>query len=221
MSTKIKITGWIISILVPFILIMGAVRALLTPTFLEIEYQRDNFPPDSYGFTLNDRLKWGGLSVDFLLNNSPISFLEEVEIAEGHPLYNERELSHMLDVKILVQKSLAFLYLALGSVLALSVLAKAKGWLPDFWRFLARGGIITIILIIAVVLGVFIGFDALFTGFHRIFFEGDTWLFYFSDSLIRLFPLQFWQDAFIAMGGITLLEALIVLFGGRYLSKHV
>ena len=220
MSTKIKITGWIISLLVPFILIMAAVRALLTPTFLEIEYHRDNFPPDSYGFTLTDRLKWGGLSVDFLLNNSPISFLEELEITEGHPLYNERELSHMLDVKILVQKSLAFLYLALGTLLALSVLAKAKGWLSEFWSFLARGGLITIILILAVVLGVFIGFDALFTGFHRIFFEGDTWLFYFSDSLIRLFPIQFWQDAFIAMGGITLLEALIVFFGGRYLSKQ-
>jgi integral membrane protein (TIGR01906 family) len=45
-----------------------------------------------------------------------------------------------------------------------------------------------------------------FAGFHALFFEGDSWLFLYSDTLIRLFPLRFWQDAFlwaavIALGG--------------------
>ena len=40
----------------------------------------------------------------------------------------------------------------------------------------------------------------------QIFFKGDSWLFYYSDTLIRLFPIRFWQDAFLwaailALGG--------------------
>jgi uncharacterized membrane protein len=53
---------------------------------------------------------------------------------------------------------------------------------------------------------VFIGvsFNALFTGFHSIFFEGDSWLFFYSDTLIRLFPLRFWRDVFIALAVLSL-----------------
>jgi len=46
-----------------------------------------------------------------------------------------------------------------------------------------------------------------FVGFHALFFEGDSWLFLYSDTLIRLFPLRFWQDAFLA-------AAIIALGGG-------
>ena len=49
-------------------------------------------------------------------------------------------------------------------------------------------------------------FNSFFVAFHSLFFEGDSWLFLYSDTLIRLFPLRFWQDAFlwaavIALGG--------------------
>ena len=65
-------------------------------------------------------------------------------------------------------------------------------------------------------------FDALFTEFHRIFFEGDTWLFLYSDSLIRLFPERFWQDVFLAIGGLCIGMALLVIFLSRkYLPKDV
>ena len=50
-----------------------------------------------------------------------------------------------------------------------------------------------------------LAFRAFFTAFHRVFFEGDTWLFHYSDTLIRLFPERFWQDAFLWLGGLSLL----------------
>jgi len=43
-----------------------------------------------------------------------------------------------------------------------------------------------------------------FAGFHSLFFEGDSWLFLYSDTLIRLFPLRFWQDAFLLAAVIAL-----------------
>jgi integral membrane protein (TIGR01906 family) len=48
-------------------------------------------------------------------------------------------------------------------------------------------------------IGGFVGLSFLtfFESFHAIFFQGDSWRFLYSDTLIRLFPLRFWQDAVI------------------------
>jgi hypothetical protein len=40
----------IIMILVPVVLVLTAVRVVLSPWFLEFEYRTPNFPPDRYGF---------------------------------------------------------------------------------------------------------------------------------------------------------------------------
>jgi integral membrane protein (TIGR01906 family) len=45
-----------------------------------------------------------------------------------------------------------------------------------------------------------------FADFHHLFFTGDSWIFEYSDTLIRLYPIRFWEDAFlwaavIALGG--------------------
>ena len=58
-------------------------------------------------------------------------------------------------------------------------------------------------LIAALILFVLVAFTQVFTLFHRVFFEGNTWIFLFSDTLIRLFPIRFWQDAFIFAGVLT------------------
>jgi integral membrane protein (TIGR01906 family) len=82
-----------------------------------------------------------------------------------------------------------------GSVLFASLVGK---WSGNFLRKLRDGAFRTIALILTILAAVWLNFDQLFTQFHRIFFEGDTWLFYFSDTLIRLFPLKFWQDLFFS-----------------------
>ena len=68
-----------------------------------------------------------------------------------------------------------------------------------------------------VILGmVAVSFNALFTAFHRLFFQGNTWLFLYSDTLIRLFPIPFWRDAFILVGFFTILGAvLLILLGNK------
>lgn len=59
-----------------------------------------------------------------------------------------------------------------------------------------------------------------FAGFHSLFFEGDSWLFLFSDTLIRLFPLRFWQDAFLFAAAIALGGGLGLGLGVRSASHH-
>ena len=209
MKTFKKILQVLVTISTPFIFLMFAVRVMLTPLFLQVEYNLPGFPADPYGFTREQRLYFSKISVDYLLNNEGIEFLQNQKIDEGTPLYNARELSHMLDVKILVKNMLAAWSGLLLIWLLLLVLAWRGKWLLDFLLAVSNGGWLTLGLILFLLTAVLVDFDGLFTAFHHLFFEGDTWLFYYSDSLIRLFPMRFWRDAFILTGGITILLALI------------
>ena len=207
----------LLSLAVPFWLILTAIRLLFTPAFLNVEYRLPGFPADPYGFTLQDRLHYGSLSLEYLVNDSDLTFLEEIPLADGTPLYNARELSHMLDVKILVQKAFTVGWVLTGVLLGVGVWAWRARRLSGYGSALSRGGIWTLGLVGAILLAVVLSFNALFTLFHRLFFTGDTWLFLYSDSLIRLFPMRFWQDAFIAMGLFTVLGALLLAFFARKL----
>lgn len=219
MKTLQRITASAISIILPFFLLMTAIRLVFQPVFLQIEYHAPGFPTDPYGFTIEDRLKWGGISLDYLFNNAGISFLADQRLPDGAPLYNERELGHMLDVKNLIQIMLK-VWLGMFIALALALIWAWRGnWVPEFGRAYARGGWLTLGIIGAILIAILVSFDWLFTAFHRIFFQGDSWLFLYSDSLIRLFPLRLWQDGFIAMGAVTALLAILFIFGGNFLAR--
>jgi integral membrane protein (TIGR01906 family) len=70
-------------------------------------------------------------------------------------------------------------------------------------------------------LGLFasISFWQFFSWFHSLFFKGDSWLFAYSDTLIRLFPIRFWQDAVIGIVGLALLLGLALAFGLKPKAK--
>jgi integral membrane protein (TIGR01906 family) len=209
-----------IIILVPVFLLMTSIRILINPDYPLVEYRMPAFPADPFGFDPTERLKFAQTSIGYLLNSEPVSFLGDLKMADGSPLYNERELSHMLDVKNLVQEMLKAWWMILIVLLLLGVLAWRTRGLNDYFRTFIWGGYATLGLVGLMVLSTFLDFSALFTAFHRIFFTGDTWLFYTSDSLIRLFPERFWSDAFLYIGVFTIAGALIAIFGGRALVRH-
>ncbi len=196
---------------------MTAIRLLFTPLYMQLEYRAPGFPPDAYGFDLEDRLHWSRISLEYLLNNAGIEYLAAQPLPDGSPLYNERELSHMVDVKVLVQQMITAWWILLAVLAGLGLWAWLGRWMPTYLKGLGSGGRLTIGLIVLILVSVAISFRGLFTAFHRLFFTGDTWLFLYSDTLIRLFPLRFWQDGFIAMGVFTLLGAgLLILLQKKF-----
>ena len=212
------ILAWIVTLIVPIALIGLGLRLLLSPLFLQIEYNMPYFPPDEFGFTKEERLKWAPYALNYLTNNEDISYLGDLKFDDGTPLYNERELSHMDDVKVVTQGALRVWYASLAVLLLLGVWAWSGGWWPDYLLGLMRGGWLMVGLAVTVGVIVEVGialnpnvFLNFFAGFHSLFFEGDSWLFLYSDTLIRLFPIRFWQDAF-------LLAAVIALGGGIALA---
>ncbi|MFQ5617308.1 MAG: TIGR01906 family membrane protein [Anaerolineales bacterium] len=203
--------GWITTLLVPFALVLTAVRLLLTPAFVHIEYRTPNFPPDRYGFTLQDRLKWSQVSLDYLLNDEGIEFLENQHFDDGVPIYNARELGHMVDVKNVIKAVLKVWVGSVGVLIGIGIWAWRGGWLDSYRLSLVRGGWLTAGFVGAVILFVLVAFGVFFVFFHEVFFDPGTWTFLFTDTLIRLFPERFWRDTFIWVGGLSILEALAVI----------
>jgi len=199
-----QVFSWLISLAVVPALVVIGLRLMLTPLYIQVEYRLPGFPPDPYGFSQGDRLHWAELSRQYLLNDAPIAFLGDLRFEDGRAVFNDRELRHMADVKRVVQGALTVGYAALAFVLALGLWAWRRGETAFYRHALARGGWLTMAFVGLIVLFSVAAFNVFFVAFHRIFFEGDTWLFNYSDTLIRLFPERFWRDAFLWEGGVTL-----------------
>ncbi|MGB7876381.1 MAG: TIGR01906 family membrane protein [Anaerolineales bacterium] len=207
--------SYLTTLLTPIFLLGLGLRILLTPLFYNIEYRMPYFPSDPYGFTQEDRLHWAPYAVDYLLNDADISYLGELTFEDEEPLFNERELSHMQDVKVVTKGTLNFWYVTVVLMAGMGAWARYGNWWQAFRAGLRRGGWLLIGLVAAIALFGAVAFWQLFTLFHSLFFEGDTWLFAYSDTLIRLFPIQFWQDAFIWAGVISIGGALGLALGLR------
>ncbi len=202
-----SLLGILLRALVPVVLLLTNVRLLLTPAFLQIEYATPGFPADPYGFGHEDRLRWSAPALEFLSNEAGPEFLGDLRFDDGAPVFNDRELGHMVDVQSLVEQAVAA-WIAASVILALAIAAgwrlEGPSWLRERLR---RGGITTVAAVGALVVVLLVSFSFLFVGFHQVFFEPGTWVFFRSDTLIRLFPERFWRDAFAALLLLTLAEA--------------
>ena len=87
----------------PILLVLLAARLVMTPLFLQFEYNRADFPSDPFGFTREDRFTYAPYALDYLLNGAGIEYLGDLKFADGTALYNANELRHMRDVKTVTQ----------------------------------------------------------------------------------------------------------------------
>ena len=231
----LRILSWLVTLLIPGILVVGALRITVNPWYLNFEYHMPGFPPDEYGFTLQDRLHYAGITFEYLVNNADISFLGDLRFPEWmtvppescqfmtdcNLVFNERELKHMLDVNKTFQGATWLMYGSLVLVLLFGIWAWFGGWWKQLQFGVRRGGWLTLFFIGAVILSVLLSFGVLFVFFHNLFFAKGTWLFYTSDTLIRMFPERFFRDIFITVGGIAAILGLLVSFIPLHRIKKV
>jgi len=215
----LKLLGWLITILIPPIILMISIRSLMTPLFPKIEYRLPGFPDDPYGFSLQDRLRWSEPSINYLVNREPIAFLEDLRFDSGENLFNERELSHMEDVKDVVTGMRIALAAVMVLLLIFTFLLARFDSSSAIIKAYKKGGQGVIWVIATILIFVALSFNQLFTWFHKLFFTSGTWQFYTSDTLIRLFPMRFWQDAFIFTGVISLILGVLVIISANRILR--
>jgi integral membrane protein (TIGR01906 family) len=201
-----------LTIAVPVLLTLFSVRLVMSPVFLQIEYNRPDFPQDSYGFTQEDRFRYAPMALDYLIYNHDIDFLADLAFPDGTPLYNARELRHMEDVQVVTRYAFALLILgSLGAVAAGIVLWRDKSTRHELRQGLFNGSVLTLGIIGVIVAMAVTAWDFFFTAFHTALFERGTWRFAYSDTLIRLFPERFWFDVAVAIGALTIVGAVTIL----------
>ncbi len=195
----------------PLIVLAGAIRAVTTPAFLWLEYNRPGFAADRFGFDPEQRLTYASYAMDYLLNFAGPEYLGGLVDGTGDPLFAADEVGHMADVKTVIQLTFLGAFVLVVVVVA-AIVYLARRYPGGVRRALFAGAAAALALIIAVAVLAALGWQRFFAAFHSIFFADGTWTFAADDTLIRLFPGQFWIDAGIGIAAIVLVVSLITLF---------
>ena len=215
---------------------------LAVPVFLlttNVRLAFDSLALYRYGFEQYDAPSTTGLSMDQLMEvateirdyfNSSDELLDvHVTLAgEVRPLFNEREILHMRDVKGLVRGIYALQALAGVFLLGYAVAVLAAGrWrgARALSRRLAMGCLAAVGMLAVGGLASLAGFDQLFYSFHVISFTSGTWTFdprY--NYLTRLFTEGFFMQAALLVAAAVIVEALALaaaaLGAARWLSNR-
>ncbi|NWN87775.1 MAG: TIGR01906 family membrane protein [Micrococcaceae bacterium] len=199
-----------LAILAPITILIFILRVVASPLLLWFEYNRPGFPADQYGMDTEQRRSYGSYGLDYLFNLAPPSYLGDLTFANGNPLFTQEEVAHMADVKqVITVTMIAGIVMAVICIVLMILLSRMrKGAIA---RSLFAGAIwFTAALIILAVVAL-LGWEAFFAGFHQIFFADGTWTFYTTDTLIRLYPGQFWIDAAIWIAALTLVTMATII----------
>ena len=213
---------WLFIISVPFLLLMASISGAVNSHWL---YR--------YGFEKYDISQVTGLApaeldkaADGLVRyfNSADEFISVTVVKDGRPfvLFNEREVTHLKDVKALFRLAYKVLFGTLVYVLVFT--AVSLFWWRDRRRLgwgLVGGGGLTLVLMLALGLLVIFDFDQFFLAFHLLSFANDFWMLNpATDYLIMLFPDGFWYDvtAFCALAAAA--GALVLGGIGWWLRRN-
>ena len=233
------LTRWthqLVVLALPFCLGLGWLTLLLSPAYPHYAYGRPDFPPDTVyaapdlvaagliPLSAAERLELALVAVAFLQSWQPpetaLVLLAEQRLPHsGAPLYNERELAHMVDVKRMTDRIrlLALLTAVVtgGGLLGLLLRPQTR---PSGYLALGRGGLLTLLLLSGLTALIGLGWPFFFYQFHGLFFAAGTWSFAPTDSLLRLYPEQFFFEFALLVSLGAWLWALLATLAGYGLA---
>ncbi|HET92248.1 MAG TPA: TIGR01906 family membrane protein [Chloroflexi bacterium] len=211
-ATWPRLVHGLLVLALPIAMLVFSIRATTGHWFVQWEYHKPDFPPDPYGLSTAERVRLAQVCVDYLSSSAPLSLLADLRLPGGGPAFNARELRHMADVQAVYDSLTAGGIIALAALLGVTAALLAS---PHSRRraptALFQGSLLTIGLLAAVGAYMILNWNDFFTTFHHLFFEGDSWLFLHTDTLIRLFPVRFWMD--VAAVIVSLLMLLTIAVG--------
>lgn len=206
-----RLLAWAIALAVPMVLVFIGLRVVTGQWFVRWEYGKSTFPEDDFGLSAERRTGLASACVEYLARSADLSLLEGLRLPGGEPAFNDRELQHMDDVQVvfdgLTVAGIVATVIFAGSLVGLWSIPRARERLPGA---LVSGSLITIGLLVALGVYMALSWDQFFPNFHRVFFEGDSWLFSYSDTLIRLFPMKFWTDVAATLVGLLVAGSVLV-----------
>jgi len=200
---------------IPLLLITTNVRWAANETRL-YEYSFDRYDAEtSTGVARSELNRAARDLIRYFNDDRPTIQTLVTQDGQRVPLYNERETSHLHDVKNLFRT--VFRVQEASLTFALVYIVGVFVWTSDaplrvLARTVLRSSLFTLGLLALASVGALVGFDDLWTRFHLLAFTNDLWkLDPNTDHLIQMFPRDFWFDATLLVAGLTALEALALL----------
>ncbi len=195
----------------PLVLALTNLYFFISPSFVESQYRQLGVPQVGQ---LSEEEIFNAMRtvLNYLRNRQSVEALEKLkEGQEG--LFGQKEISHLVDVKNLISRAFALQKLAslIMGISTLVILAERRAR-KRFGHYLLWSSGATLVVIGLLLLLAYLNFDWLFTQFHLIFFEGDSWLFNPSETIIQLFFPRFWVDTATKFILAIVVEAALVCF---------
>ncbi len=155
----------------------------------------------------NNITEYAGVSYEKLKNmySNLIDYIYEGDQNLINTDFNEREVSHMVDVHKLYNINITATYITIISLTAyivyLSFAYKKKRSIYRELKFIRKSFLIILLAIIILSIIISIDFDSAFIKFHHLFFNNDLWLLDpRTDIMIRMLPQDFFMNMAIRIG---------------------
>lgn len=216
-----------------------ALFALLLPVFLitfNVSYITNSEWLYAYGWWRNDVENSSGLTVENLNSGADqikryfrndVEFLDVRVRLRGNEvsLYTDREVLHMVDVKALMRSVFGFTWGTGSALLVLTTIGVfffkresiSMALKSLRWSAIGTGAFLILFGIVAVV-----DFGWLFTQFHFLSFANDLWILNpHEDYLLIMFPQQFFFDATLFIGLLTIMDFCLIYVTAHYMKGRL
>ena len=127
--------------------------------------------------------------------------------------YEENAISHMQDVKNVFFYADVVFYISLLIVTGMFTYYRKKQ--IDFLKY---GGWTTIVGLGSLLLFALVGFNTLFTWFHKIFFPQGNWQFSSDSLLIQTFPIEFFVSISVKIFLLAFIFGIVFIVVGKYMN---
>ena len=201
-----RLWSFLIGAATALVILGGSIVPFGTPAYVRLEQDRTG---------VGSLMGYSGPELDLVTNQILAGlFLWRGDFSgagvDGTPVLNEREQSHMRDVRGVFA---GFELLVLVSVVVLVAAfrrVRKQAARAAVWRAVGSGARgLVIALVLAGAFAVF-AFDAAFEVFHRLFFSSGSYTFDpRTDRLVQLFPERFWSETAIFVGVLAIFVAVL------------
>lgn len=207
--------GIILAFSVIIILLISSFETAMYSDFgvYEREYEKYDVL-DDLGMTMEDTMHVTREMMAYLRGDRDVLSVETTVEGRQQDFFNEQDRFHMAEVRDLF---IGGLDLRLGACAAAVLCIIILIFLRADWRKIVPRSYWIVLAVIGVLLTVFaaaavIDFNAVFVGFHHIFFDNDLWLFDpAEDYMIRMLPEGLFADMVVRIG-VLFAGGMIVLF---------
>ncbi len=218
-----KTLAWILVFLIivniPFILYLSNFKILLyDENYYKKEFQKHNVYENLNNYDVDG------------INNDVLDYFKNKDEIIKNDFFNEKEKSHMSDVKNLINDVFyLFNLLILNFIILLIILyfVNKKRFLKYIGFSLAAGGALTFLHAFFFWFTIKFNFGKTFTVFHEIFFK-DNWIFNpLSNKIVVLYPQGFFFDFVynivirtLVMTSVLILIGLVIFLRAKRSKKQ-